>query len=354
MPRISLKYWIAILALISSTSCLDPIEFNVEENPNILVVDAVLNLTESTQQVILSRTLPFEQKFFNPESGAQINLVVGDQSLPYIEIEEGIYSLDLVNLQLEEGETYILRITTAGGQRYASTPEVMPVLQRADTADSRFEREKVTLNTGVEITTDVLNTYLSTDITARIDEEVFLKWYYDELYLFTEILCGPLDPVLTCYVPIDGNNQAFSLVRSSNVGGSRIEDVRVARKTEFPLTEFGNRHYFIIYQQSITKGAYEYWSKVQEVTRQQGTVFDKPPAAISGNIFNTEDPEDRVLGYFELMAVDTIRPFIFPAAFKEAITTETLCSFTSGTFGPECCNCLRLPMASLDRPSWIN
>jgi len=326
MPRISLKYWIAILALISSTSCLDPIEFDVEENPNILVVDAVLNLTESTQQVILSRTLPFEQKFFNPD----------------------------VNLRLEEGETYILRITTAGGQRYASTPEVMPVLQRADTADSRFEREKVTLNTGVEITTDVLNTYLSTDITARIDEEVFLKWYYDELYLFTEILCGPLDPVLTCYVPIDGNNQAFSLVRSSNVGGSRIEDVRVARKTEFPLTEFGNRHYFIIYQQSITKGAYEYWSKVQEVTRQQGTVFDKPPAAISGNIFNTEDPEDRVLGYFELMAVDTIRPFIFPAAFKEAITTETLCSFTSGTFGPECCNCLRLPMASLDRPSWIN
>lgn len=52
---------------------------------------------------------------------------------------------------------------------------------------------------------------------------------------------------------------------------------------------------------------FEYWEKVAEVVGSTGSLFDAPPAAIPGNIFNPEDQDEVVLGYFEVTNNQTTR-----------------------------------------------
>jgi len=350
-----MKRLVFLLLICLSSSCLDPISFDDVEGTNKLVVDAVLNLTERTQEVKLSRSLPFGQKIDLFESDAIVSLIHNESTLTYEEVEPGIYQLDVEPDFLLSGESYSLHIMTSSGDEYLSTPEIMPVLYPASDAVSIFEREIITLSTGIEVTGNVLNTYLSTDIPAENEEPAYFRWFYDELYLFTKESCGPLDPSFTCYISQDGNNQNFNLLSSEDIAGATVENIKVASKFNFPIREFVNRHYFIVYQQSITEAAHEYWLKVKEITSQSGTVFDLPPAPIQGNVLNLNDPEKHALGYFELSAVDTIRPFIFPSEFEEVITREKICSpFNRRNWPDECCNCFVLEGASLDRPSWVN
>lgn len=346
--------YVTLLFLVFLSSCLDPVSFDNEVSTNSLVVDATLNLTESIQIVKLSRSLLFGQKVDNPELNAEVYLVTEDGELPYQESEEGVYLLSSPTGLIESGQSYALRIITADGEEYLSQPEEMPILYPALSAESIFERDLITLSNGLEVSDDVLNTYISTDLPEG-PEPIFLRWLYDELYIIQEIQCGPLHNPVACYVSLDGNNQNFNLLNSSNIDGLRAEGIRVASKSDFPLREFSNRHYFLIYQMSITAEAYNYWLRVKEITSQQGTVFDKPPAPIVGNIFNINDQSKPALGYFELAAVDTIRPFIFPSQFADAITRDVLCRPSQIFDRPrECCNCLSLENSTLDRPPWIN
>jgi len=349
------RYILLFIMFSSLYSCLDSITLDIPESPEVLVIDGSLNLTESVQQVTLSRTLPFKQKIFNPESGAQVTLITENEELTYSEVREGIYELILNDNFLAPNEQYSLRVITNTGDEYESISDRMPSMQTADKAEAIFEREIITLSTGVENIDDVLNAYLSTDIIVEPDQEVYLKWFFDEFYLFTDNQCSPLDLPMTCYVPIPGDNQNFALLRSNDLRSNRVENIKVASKKSFPLREFQNRHYFIIYQQAITKTAHDYWSRVIDVTRQSGTIFDRPPASVRGNFRNIQDPELPVLGLFELTAVDTIRPFVMPSEFATARTREVACNpFNRRAWPAECCNCLTILDATLDRPSWVN
>jgi len=339
--------FLLLLIICLTPSCLDPVTFDNEEGTNKLVIDGILNLQERTQEIRLTRSLPFGQKFVSPESEAIVSLIHEETRFTYDEIEPGLYQLEVEPGLISSGEEYALHIVTLSGEEYQSTPEIMPFLYPALSANSVFEREIVTLN--------VLNTYVSTNLPGPNNDPAYFKWLYDEMYLFQKLSCGPLDPSFTCYIYQDGNNQNFNILRSQDIEGTVVNQIKVASKSDLPIREFDNRHYFIVYQQSITRKAYDYWLKVKEITGQQGTVFDKPPAPIQGNVLNLNDPGNHALGYFELSAVDTIRPFIIPSEFEEAITREKVCGqFNRRNWPPECCNCFVLDGASLDRPAWVN
>ena len=66
--------------------------------------------------------------------------------------------------------------------------------------------------------------------------------------------------------------------------------------------------------------------KVQSVISPAGTVFDPPPASVPRNIFNTNDPNQKLLGFFDVTEVDIQRTFVFPTEFKENIDARVVCS----------------------------
>src|SRR5690606_2481793 len=54
----------------------------------------------------------------------------------------------------------------------------------------------------------------------------------------------------------------------------------------------------MIAQQRISKNAFNFLTTLQAQTAFVGSPFDGPPALIEGNIFNTDDTSEKILGFF--------------------------------------------------------
>lgn len=335
-------------------ACLDPFSFETSGEDVALVVEGQLNTSSGPHIMKISKSLAFGFKYFDPVSGADAHIVHGDETYDFIETEPGIYVIPKGQLSGKSGERYYVRIDL-NGKVYESTPDILPIIQRADSAYWRKERDIVIQNNGIERIADVIKILVDTDINKPSEGgEVFVKWRVDELYLFTDFVCGIFDNAETCYIPISTINQNIQLYSSENLLLDRLVELPVFNKTTFPRVEFHGRHYFSVYQQSITRDAYLFWQKVNELTSQRGTVFDIPPASLTGNIRNINDDTEKVLGYFELASVDTVRTSIFPFEYKDAFDGFDYCNpFRRFEWPPECCFCNNLENSSLDRPEWI-
>ncbi len=348
------KTGISIVLILCLNACLDPITIDVSsDNQELIVVDGQFNDSGEKQIVRLSTTQKFGLKSFDPVSGAQLQLCETESGLceSYTEAEAGIYGLLPQRITPSEGNTYFLQVGFSNGDSYQSTPQPLPRKQTADSVYHRFEFE--TDQFGQENTEKVINVYLDTKIDKGAGP-VYMRWRYDELYIFPEESCGPLDFPTTCYVSVSRETQNILLLNSEVLEKSSLKGLKVVGRSYFEIIEYKNRHYFNVYQQSIGREAYEYWNKVETVIAQAGTIFDQPPASVPGNVINTNEPNDRLLGFFEVAAVDVKRTYVLPADFRENINFRTVCSQFNRRRWPEyCCNCLSLEGATTVRPDWV-
>ena len=349
--------FLLLVLIFPISACLDPIEIgDASDNPEFTVVDGQFTDSDEAQIVRLSKTQEFGLKSFNPIQGAAIDLCdfTSGQCESYTEENPGIYTLLPDEIKAIEGHEYYVQITLPSGDMYQSTPQAMPFRQSADSVYHRFEKEVQVNKFGVGMERKVINVYLDSKITSR-STPVYMRWWYDELFIFDEAICHPLQTLKSCYIPLDGENQNVQLLDASLLGGNSVNGLKLATKKNFILSEFKNRHYFNVYQQSISKEAFEYWSKVESIIAVAGTIFDPPPASVEGNVINSTDPNDRLLGFFEVTALDVQRTFILPSEFRRNIDGRFVCSqFQRRSEWPaECCNCLNLERASAERPDWV-
>lgn len=341
-------------AILMTVACLDPIMFEASQNENLLVIDGQLNTSDEDQLVRLSRTVEFGDKYLDPVEGARMTLHDNTTSDPYEEVEPGIYRLLSDRVDIVPGNSYHIEIQLSDGSMYQSVPAEMPAVQRADSAYFRIESGLVTTRVGSELEQRIVQIYVDSDIISLEEDAVFLRWYVDEYYSFSEPFCGGLHQPKTCYVPVPGNPQDFTLFTTRDLALQRIEGLRVATKSMFPEVEFRGLHYFNVYQIAIDKNAYEYWEKVEEAVSQEGTVFDRPPARIRGNVFNADDNVEVVLGYFEVANTHIVRAGMLPSDYQTGLSRSPVCSpFQRFQWLPECCNCLLIPNSSTVRPSWF-
>ena len=94
-------------------------------------------------------------------------------------------------------------------------------------------------------------------------------------------------------------------------------DLSEPKITRFPLhyvttetRELSIRYSLLVKQFSITEKAYNFWSSVKEQNVEQGALYTKQPYQIRGNLVNTENPDEPVLGYFLVAGVSEKRIYV--------------------------------------------
>lgn len=353
MVKRGIIYLIFTSLLLSN--CLEPFEFEKrDDSEKILVIDGQLTTSNGPQYVRISNTTAFGEKFIVPIRNAEVNLITPDAIYNYTENAEGTYVL--FDFKGEVGKEYALEVTMPSGKQYQSTPSIMPDGIQADSAYHQFETDIVVSSTGIERLAKVLKVFVNTNIPEANDgENRYMRWFTDELFIFPEESCGGLHQAKSCYVSVPGNPQNITLFNSENIDGSRLEGLQVATKTYMPILHFKTALFFSVYQYGIDKEAYDYWTKLKSLTSQSGTVFDLPPASLSGNIKNIDDPDEQVLGYFELATTDTVRTKVLSSEYKQNVNGIVYCSqFDRRNWPEECCQCAVLEGASTQRPSWLD
>lgn len=347
-----------LLCLIWS-SCINPVEFDSGEPERLLVVDG--NIGTGVGPFILTLTYSNDLETRNYESviGASATLVdeAGNREA-YQEIGSGRYEFLQETLTITAGQAYYLELVLPDGTTYQSRPEIIPAAVPISSKNLGFNaqwEEFTSPNNSVQE-----KPFLNLEIRFQIPDVPsgpFLRWSVSSVYIVTEFKCSPLQALGTCYVRPPVEMPQVQLFSGSNLN-SNSDFVQEIAKTRIENLSFGQSHSMSVTQFAHTENAYDYWSQLNQIANQVGSIFDTPPAPVRGNLFNVADEDELVLGYFSGVSVDTAHIFFTRSDVAAVLPgISPYCGFAGSTpfpFPPECCSCLQLPFSSKERPDFWN
>lgn len=347
--RISHKLCLKALGMILFASCLSPIDFEVGDVSGTVVISGQIS-TIADQSVIQLGTTA-NRRFPNPVSGASL-LLYDDQGnvSSYYEKYPGIYMIDEAGIP---GRTYFIKVTMPDGEVYESMPDKMAEVVGEVSAHYSIVTQNTTDAEGTVTTRPFIKIFCDSNLPKTVDP-LFLKWDTEEVYMIVPTdfpdPWGIVPP--NCFVTQAAEPQKIVLLNGEEVHATTVTELELA--TRVIDQSFHTRHYFTIYQSSITREAMEYWRKVNIVANQTGSIFDSPPASITGNLFNSQDESVKVLGYFQTVNQTFSRFYVLPEniPFRLPEYCEYRPFRNIRDYPSECLDCLSVRNSSLVRPKW--
>ena len=347
------KHGLRLLWIILLSSCLSPIDIPTENFGGRLVVSGQVSPIADQNYVQIGRTAEAERLPY-PVVGAVVQLF-DDLGNVYLytedEFSEGSYLLN--GFTGTPGISYFIRVVTTEGETYESVPERIPESAGELTSSYVVQNEEVTDLEGTVTTQPFLKLYINTTMPETASR--FVKWNVDEVFLLTPTdFPDPFSYVPpSCFVAQNADPQRITLINGDDVNTESIDNLLVAsRIIDWTFLE---RHYFTVYQSSLTAEAYEYWRKVDILSNQVGSIFDTPPAELTGNIRNINDSSEKVFGYFQACNQIFTRRFILKSDLPfELLATH--CVYDSRDYlkyPQRCLDCLSVRNSSYRRPDWF-
>ncbi|MFL0682181.1 uncharacterized protein DUF4249 [Algoriphagus aquaeductus] len=355
-----------LIVLVLFNSCVEKIEFDLDRlDRERLIVSGTLTDLAETQFVYLSQTTSNARQPFledgdkglftlndlpRPVSRARVRLHSRELGLSweYRETKPGTYELSGF-LPPRPGLEYELEIWVQE-KVYRSQPQRMPEVVGEDQLSFSFERARLENNPEAALIA------IATEVTLPNQTGgYYLRWTVEEVYFWDlTFFPNPFNtPPPPCYVTEISDAARITLVNGDllNRPGAVSSQILAKRLVD---QSFLSRHYFNVKQLSITKDAHDYWRKVRQLVNNTGSVFDIPPAPIRGNMYHVDDPEEVVLGYFEVAKAKITR--IYTTRADVPFFLEEVCEYVPGKrateYKPTCLSCNVFPNSTSQQPEW--
>lgn len=281
-------------------SCIDKLDFVGETREGQLVIYGlftdiderqVVNVSQTSLSGLAPRGIPNASVSVLSESGARF---------PYFSLGNGEY--ELYGYKALAGESYALEVVL-DGKVYLSKYETVPELVAEDVLSFTFGNEPFR----TEAPESVFTVFSETTLPDTQDP-IYLRWTVEETYLWPLAwLQGtgiPPPPPPPCFISDVIEPNRLNLFDGSGTSTRNSTFVLGRRSVD---NSFQYPFFVTVKQLSITRDAYNYWERIKIVINNQGSLFDIPPAPVNGNIFNVNDNEETVLGYFEVAKTTTSR-----------------------------------------------
>lgn len=312
-PILSFGNILLIISLVLlCSSCIETIDFDVERSGSRLVVDGMITDTPGPHTLKLRRTTD-EETTSKPLSGALITITDNlGNSESYYEIFDGTYILEGSSVKGVQGRSYSIEITLPNGYTYRSEEETMPTEVAKDSIHYEFDTITELNEYGSSSEKEIVRIIRHTTI-PETEQPLYLKWEIEETYKFSEYdFPDPFGrPPPMCYITRYPEPQTIHLLNGRELASGKLAPQTILERN-IDYT-FYQRHYINLIQYSVTRQAHEYWTEVDQIVNQSGTIFDVPPANAHSNIKNVNDSAEQVFGYFSAAAVDTSRVFLVRA-----------------------------------------
>lgn len=320
-------------------SCVDPIDLNLFQRVNVIVIDGTITNVAEPQVVYLNRSKsdPITGRFGTlPLTEATVEILVDSVRVVSLrETEPGRYQApnEFVG---QVGHLYQLRFTLREGTRYLSMPENMPAVPPLANVYTRFNP----ISLPDKRFDGMANAYRAAndffvDWQDPPDQHNYYRWDWklwekqDWCRTCTQgfyYINSPFDRSMSyedCYsneqIRINGyfvndygcRTPCWEIIRNFDID---VFDDRLSnggmntgrRVAQIPYHQ--DRGCLVeIRQSSLTSRAYQYYKLVQEQTQNNGGVADPPPTTLIGNVINTANSQENVIGYFTASAVAPVR-----------------------------------------------
>lgn len=283
---------ILILIIGILQSCRDPFEPDLSpQSVDFLVVEGYIEVSGESQ-ISLGRTSPINSNTAPIlEEGARVFLSDNLNLWDFEEKGNGQYTL---NGNFDPTKEYTLSIWLKNGKQYTSDP-MIPIIS-PEIEELAFVQD----NDGVEI-------YIS---TKGEQEKQYFMWSYEEHWIFNSGVRSFLiyeegsirirnedERVDRCWK--DNINPKIVLQDAARFEDNRIlqrELIRIPPRSE----KLTNRYSVLVKQRAIDQDAFNFWEILRKNSDDIGGIFSPLPSLITGNIQNTEDSSEKVIGFISM------------------------------------------------------
>ena len=328
------------LSFICLLGCVE--EF-IPENitfEDLLVVEASLTNEIKYHEIKLSRTFQLSE---DPVVENQANVrVIDDIQNEYIfnETKQGTY-ISANEFAVVPERTYILKIVTKNNKTYSSSP-VKPPSNSAQITDVSFINDSNSDGIeGISILVDSFDPYGNSEYYRYDFEETqrIVAPFYAALDMVIISDTPPFKVELerrteekrTCYKTTISKSQIVQ-TQTKFLGADRVTKfpVKFLAKTDSILRD---RYSILVKQYVQNFEAYTYFQNLNDFSSSENVFSENQPGFIESNIISDTNPNEKVLGFFEINAVSEKRLFI---DYKEAFPNENNLPYFSGctTFSP--------------------
>ena len=315
---------IILLLLIGSIftfSCAEPYALQTDTYESALVIEATLTDELKFQEIKLSRTYKLEEDGPDPETNA-IVYVTDSNGNQYDFIRNGDTYISQQEFKALPNVNYRLHVVTSDGKTYTSSNEKINSLTSIDELIA-----EVGLNqsgeTGVKIIAKSTKTSQNTEYYRYKYEEtnkiIAPQWidkrgvavfvdpppanYTDSTgYVYMEP--WPYE-AKTCYATENSKEIAISNT-SLNSDNTSLDLVRFLNKTDYKIA---NRYSINVSMYNESLAAYNFYDALKKASTSGSLLSQYQPGFYGGNIKNANSPNEKIIGFFDVVHVSRKRIF---------------------------------------------
>ncbi len=299
--------YIACICFISLLcySCIDELDIDTETAQNLLVVEGGITTAFGPHEILLSKSAKYGsilEDDIKKETNATVFLrnQNGDQEF-LEEGSDGSYYTS-PNFAAKVGDAYSLIITLANGERYISTKQTIEPVPEIDSLILIWKKQPslsdIQFASGVEVYAQWKDPE---------DVKNYYQWKTGGVYKINtrpDLHVGrgfggnpfpdPKDCCETCY--IYETNGDLNIYKDNLSNGNTITEK--VGYVEDDGGRFMEKYLVIVQQVSLSKEAFQFYELLQNQLSIQGDIFDPPPAKITSNFINLDNPNEDIIGFF--------------------------------------------------------
>ncbi len=295
-----LKRYLPIV-LLFAFSCITPYDPNIKSGEPRIVVEGLLSNLPGVQKVRITQSAAYANGSAGITPGIDnATVYVTDdlgRRIDYFLSGRGYYFTSS-DVQGEVGRSYQLHITLADGTEYLSEPDLLKPVPPIDSLYWEYDPAKKLINVYVDITDP-----------ETTGDGYYWRWEHYGLLQYcklseTIVINGQSSetPCLTCCDFCWQIEQCYTCVNVANdqyVNGKKVKKQFITAVPYDGTTPY----YLLIEQRSLSSNAYQFWNSIKVQSSNTGGPFDAAPAPIIGNIKNSSDSREKVLGFFGASSV---------------------------------------------------
>lgn len=287
-------FWFLIINVLFF-SCIERIDLDTPWLGQNLVIEGSITTLPGPYKVRVTRSTRYssDPNLFEQSarvSGAEVFIrhMETDQAYTLLEVEDstGEYYTSDLTFRGEVSNTYRLEVTADQSMYHSSEVTILPV----SPIDSIFYEYLEEI--------DAVGVFVST--IDPVTESNMYRWKWSGFFhLRTSLPTDPdtFDCCIDCYVPARGKN--INLAADTYINGNPI----LKRLVSTINLDSPSDYLVEIQQLSLDEEAYEFWKLMETQEQSSGGLFDAPAFKVKGNIVNSDNPEEEVLGLFSASAV---------------------------------------------------
>jgi hypothetical protein len=307
---------VIIMAALLFSTCEDRFEPEIDAGvQNLLVVEGTISNQPGPYTVKLSLSTPPDNPEYIPASGYQVIIQddIGD-SETLTEVETGVYQTSPQGIQGVVGRAYKIRISSTNGKTYSSEFQKLPNPVGIENVYHKLEYYP-----HEDFPVDVAGYQFYVDTEMAEDDSTYMLWNLNATYRYQSdfIIRWIYDGELRPFTAFDSLRKCWKTEDVLDIFVYRTDALAQPQLTGFPLhyVPVTTRHLSIRYsllttQYTISREASDFWISVKEQHSGQDQLFTRQPYQVRGNIFNTDNSDEAVLGYFMVAGEAQKRIFV--------------------------------------------